>query len=355
MRTTEPRRPDAPTASDRDVLLDVRDLAVRIGPAEIVNGVSFTVPRGGTLGIVGESGSGKSMTVLAATGLIDSPPARVSGQSLLDGQDIVQMSPRQLRGVHGKRVGFIFQDPATSLNPVLTVEQQLTEAPRFHLGLTRRDARRRALELHEAVGNPDPPTRLSSYPHQLSGGMKQRVMIAVALACDPELLVADEPTTALDVTTQAQILERVKELQASRGMSVIWISHDLGVVSGIADRVAVLYGGQIVESAPLEELFTDPRHPYTRGLMAARPQTARGKGELAVIPGGPPDPKHLPQGCLFWDRCPVRGDPRCETERPPETAVGADHVVRTFYGGSADGADGSGTGATGTGRRGGSR
>jgi oligopeptide/dipeptide ABC transporter ATP-binding protein len=331
MSTAERRRAAPAAATGGDVLLDVRDLAVRIGPAEIVNGVSFTVPRGGTLGIVGESGSGKSMTVLAATGLIDSPPARVSGSSLLDGQDIVAMDAKQLRGVHGKRIGFIFQDPSTSLNPVLPVERQITEAPRFHLGLTRREARRRALELLEAVGIPDPQSRLSSYPHQLSGGMKQRVMIAVALACDPELLVADEPTTALDVTTQAQILEQVEQLQESRGMSVIWISHDLGVVSGIADRVAVLYGGQIVESAPLEELFTDPRHPYTRGLMAARPQTAHGKGELAVIPGSPPDPKHLPEGCLFWDWCPVRGDPRCETERPPETSVGADHVVRTFY------------------------
>jgi peptide/nickel transport system ATP-binding protein len=310
-------------------VLDVRNLHLKVGAARIVNDVSFAVGRGQTLGIVGESGSGKSMTVLGATGLVDSPPAEVTGTSTIDGVDLVGLSKEGLRKVHGRKIGFIFQDPATSLNPVLTVERQLTEGPETHLGLTRRESRRKALELLEAVGIPDPVSRLRAYPHQLSGGMKQRVMIAVALACDPALLIADEPTTALDVTTQSQIVALVRSLQERTGMAVIWISHDLGVISGVADDVAVLYGGQVVEKAGITDVFHRPLHPYTQGLLKARP-TLGSTAELVVIPGSPPDPKHLPAGCVFFDRCPLRLDPRCETERPPLQHVADGHLVRSF-------------------------
>ena len=256
-------------------VLSVRDLRVRIGKREIVHGLSFDVEREQTLGIVGESGSGKSMTVLAATGLLDAPGATVSGTSTLAGDSgdtqLVGASDRLLRSVHGGRIGFVFQDPGTSLNPLLTLERQITESLETHRRMTRRQAQTRALELLQAVGLPDPETRLHAYPHQLSGGQKQRVMIAIAMACDPELLVADEPTTALDVTTQAQIIELVRDLQRDFGTAVVWISHDLGVIGQVADDVTVLQGGNAVEQAPVIDVFDHPQHPYTRELLAARP------------------------------------------------------------------------------------
>lgn len=256
-------------------VLEVADLGVRIGRREIVRGVSFAVEREQTLGIVGESGSGKSMTVLAATGLLDAPGSAVSGSSLLAGRDdslqLVGAPARALRAVHGGRIGFVFQDPGTSLNPLLTLERQITESLEAHRNLTRRQARERALELLTAVGLPDPQRRLDSYPHQLSGGQRQRVMIAIALACDPELLIADEPTTALDVTTQAQIIELVRDLQRDFGTAVVWISHDLGVIGQVADDVTVLQDGAAVEQAPVAEVFDRPQHDYTRELLAARP------------------------------------------------------------------------------------
>ncbi|QZT60961.1 dipeptide ABC transporter ATP-binding protein [Mycolicibacterium austroafricanum] len=256
-------------------VLSVRNLGVRIGARTIVDGVSFDVARETTVGIVGESGSGKTMTVLAATGLLDAPGARVSGSSTLTGADdpvqLVGASPRVLRGVHGARIGFVFQDPGTSLNPLLTLERQITESLETHRHLTRRAATDRALELLEAVGLPEPQMRLHAYPHQLSGGQRQRVMIAIALACDPELLVADEPTTALDVTTQAQIIELVRELQRDFGTAVVWISHDLGVIGQVADEVTVMRNGVTVEQAPIMEVFDRPRDEYTRDLLAARP------------------------------------------------------------------------------------
>lgn len=255
-------------------VLQVRDLGVTIGSRSIVRDVSFAVEPGGTLGIVGESGSGKTMTVLAATGLLDAPGAVVTGSSLLEADgdvELVGATERTLRSVHGDRIGFVFQDPGTSLNPLLTLGRQLTEGLEFHRGLTRRQARARAVELLEAVGIPDPEGRLDSYPHQLSGGQRQRVMIAIALACDPALLVADEPTTALDVTTQAQILDLVRTLQHERGTAVVWISHDLGVIGQVADDVLVMREGTIVEHSPVLPLFDAPAHAYTRELLDARP------------------------------------------------------------------------------------
>ncbi|MEB4613607.1 ABC transporter ATP-binding protein, partial [Leucobacter sp. M11] len=248
-------------------VLSVRDLRVAIGATEIVHGLSFDVHAGQTVGIVGESGSGKSLSVLSATRLMDLPHQRVTGESLLHGQDLVRATPAQLRRVHGREVGFVFQDPSTSLNPLLTLERQLTEGPEAHLRLSHSAARSRAIGLLEAVGLPDPERRLNAYPHQLSGGQRQRVMIAIALACDPSLLIADEPTTALDVTTQAQIIELVREMQRERGMAVVWISHDLGVIGQVADEVTVLYRGNAVEQRPVLELFDAPGHDYTRRLL----------------------------------------------------------------------------------------
>ncbi|MET0699150.1 MAG: ABC transporter ATP-binding protein [Mycobacterium sp.] len=254
-------------------ILQVADLRVSIG-REIVRGISFEVDREQTLGIVGESGSGKSMTALAATGLLDAPGAVVTGSSTLAGEPNVQLvgaAPKVLRKVHGGRIGFVFQDPGTSLNPLLTLERQITESLETHRQQTRRGARTRALELLEAVGLPDAENRLHAYPHQLSGGQRQRVMIAIALACDPELLIADEPTTSLDVTTQAQIVELVRDLQRDFGTAVVWISHDLGVIGQVADTVTVLQDGQAVEQASTLDVFDRPQHAYTRELLAARP------------------------------------------------------------------------------------
>jgi peptide/nickel transport system ATP-binding protein len=311
----------------------VRDLAVVLGrgrrAARVVRGVSWSVEAGQTLGVVGESGSGKSMTVLASAGLLP-PPATVTGSALLGGRDLLTLSRRELEGVRGRRLGFVFQDPMASLNPLLTVERQITEGIEEHLGATRRAARDRARELLATVGIPDPDRRLGAYPHQLSGGMRQRVMIAIALSCGPDVLVADEPTTALDVTTQAQILDLVRERQERTGMSVVWISHDLAVVGGLADDVVVMYGGQVVEQAPVGALHRAPRHPYTRGLLGARPVLGRRREQLTAIPGTPPDPRALPPGCVFFDRCPVKGDPRCGTEVPDLLEVGRRHYARTF-------------------------
>lgn len=268
-------------------VLAVDDLRVRIGRREIVRGISFGVQREQTLGIVGESGSGKSMTVLAATGLLDAPGAVVAGSSMLGDIGLVGASPRVLRGVHGGRVGFVFQDPGTSLNPLLTLERQITESLETHRNMTRREARDRALELLDAVGLPDPATRLHAYPHQLSGGQRQRVMIAIALACDPELLIADEPTTSLDVTTQAQIIGLVRQLQRDFGTAVVWISHDLGVIGQVADDVTVLQDGEAVEQAAILDVFDRPQHAYTRQLLQARPLLGRS--------APPPPPADAPE------------------------------------------------------------
>jgi peptide/nickel transport system ATP-binding protein len=280
------------TSAASEPVLAVRDLRVHIGPREIVRGISFNVQREQTLGIVGESGSGKTMTALASTGLLDAPGAVVAGSSVLAGADdsaateLVGASRRTLRGVHGGRIGFVFQDPGTSLNPLLTLERQITESLETHRQMTRRSSNARALELLEAVGLPDPQNRLRSYPHQLSGGQRQRVMIAIALACDPELLIADEPTTSLDVTTQAQTIELVRDLQRDFGAAVVWISHDLGVIGQVADNVTVLQDGDAVEQAPTVDVFDRPRHEYTRQLLEARPRIG--------VSGPPPVPEDVP-------------------------------------------------------------
>jgi oligopeptide/dipeptide ABC transporter ATP-binding protein len=316
-------------------VLAVRDLTVRFGTrrgrATVVEHVSWQVAAGETLAIVGESGSGKSVSALAVMGLLPTPPARVEGAVLMGGRNLLELSERQRRGTRGRDLGMVFQDPMTSLNPFLTVGRQLTEGMEYHLDLHGAALRDRAVQLLELVGIPAPRERLDDYPHQFSGGMRQRVMIAIALACEPKVLIADEATTALDVTTQAQILELLTRLQGELGMAVVWITHDLGVVAGIADRVAVMYAGQVVEEAPVDDLYADPRHPYTNGLLGALPVIGDHGEELSTIAGLPPDPLRMPPGCRFWDRCTVRADARCQSEPPPVWEAGPGHRVRTFY------------------------
>jgi len=317
-------------------VLDVRGLKtvfkIRGGEVHAVNNVSFDLRPGELLGVVGESGSGKSVTMMSLLGLLPTPPADVqSGTVTFNGKDLLKVNAETLRSVRGGEIGFVFQDPMTSLNPVYNVGMQIMEPLRKHMGLGKRDAAKRAQELLELVGIPDAERRLKDYPHQFSGGMRQRVMIAIALACDPKVLIADEPTTALDVTIQAQILELMKDLQDRLGMAVIWITHDLGVVAGIADRVLVMYGGQIVEQAPTRELFKNPQHPYTRALLKTVP-SVRGEREdrLAIIEGQPPILGAQPAACPFRDRCDVAFD-RCAAENPPRFDVGAGHDAACFF------------------------
>ncbi|WP_333714145.1 ABC transporter ATP-binding protein [Yoonia sp.] len=317
-------------------VLDVRDLKTvfrtRGGEVHAVNDVSFSLRPGELLGVVGESGSGKSVTMMSLLGLLPSPPADVrNGVVRFDGKDLLRVSPQDLRKVRGGQIGFVFQDPMTSLNPVFSVGFQLMEPLRKHMGMSKRQAATRAQELLELVGIPDARRRLDDYPHQFSGGMRQRVMIAIALACDPKVLIADEPTTALDVTIQAQILELMKELREKLGMAVIWITHDLGVIAGIADRVMVMYGGQVVEHAPVRELFGNPQHPYTRALLKTIPTIhgARAK-RLTIIEGQPPILGAAPTSCPFRDRCDVAFD-RCAAENPPRYDLGHGHDAACFF------------------------
>ena len=307
-------------------VLDVKGLKTvfrtRGGEVHAVNAVSFHVSPGELLGVVGESGSGKSVTMMSLIGLLPSPPADVrAGVVLLNGRDILKVSAEELRDIRGGKIGFVFQDPMTSLNPVFTVGMQIMEPLRRHLGMTKAQAKARAAELLDLVGIPDARERLKSYPHQFSGGMRQRVMIAIALACDPDVLIADEPTTALDVTIQAQILELVKGLRQTLGMAIIWITHDLGVIAGIADRVMVMYGGQVVEQAPVKELFANPQHPYTRALLKTIPAlTGAREKRLSVIEGQPPIMLTSPEACPCRDRCAHAFD-RCARENPLRRAV----------------------------------
>ena len=299
----------------------------RGGEIHAVNSVSFHLQPGELLGVVGESGSGKSVTMLSLLGLLPSPPADVrGGQVLLAGRDLLQISADDLQAVRGAKVGFIFQDPMTSLNPVFTVGNQICEPLIKHLGMSKSQATTRAAELLDTVGIPDAKKRLNDYPHQFSGGMRQRVMIAIALACNPDVLIADEPTTALDVTIQAQILELIGELRTKLGMAIVWITHDLGVIAGIADRVMVMYGGQVVEQAPVDDLFGDPRHPYTRALLRTIPAVSGPReARLEVIEGQPPILTETPTACAFRARC-MHAFDRCHVENPQRRVVGAGRV-----------------------------
>jgi peptide/nickel transport system ATP-binding protein/oligopeptide transport system ATP-binding protein len=314
----------------------------RGGEVHAVNRVSFELRPGELLGVVGESGSGKSVTMMSLLGLLPSPPAEVrDGAVLFGGRNLIGLAPEDLRKVRGGEIGFVFQDPMTSLNPVFTVGYQIMEPLRRHLGMTRARAEDRAAELLDLVGIPAPRARLRDYPHQFSGGMRQRVMIAIALACEPKVLIADEPTTALDVTIQAQILELVRDLRQKLGMAIIWITHDLGVIAGIADRVMVMYGGQVVEEAPVATLFSAPQHPYTRALLGTIPHIRGPRSDkLRVIEGQPPILRAEPAECPFRARC-AHAMPRCAAENPAPRALGGGRRVACFWdpatGGPRDG------------------
>ncbi|EJC84024.1 oligopeptide/dipeptide ABC transporter, ATP-binding protein [Rhizobium leguminosarum bv. trifolii WSM2297] len=291
-------------------LLDVRGLTVEIdgrnGPAVVVDGIDLHVDRGETLGIVGESGCGKSLTMLSLMRLLPNKIKVTKGTATFNGRDLQTMSNAELRKVRGGDIGFVFQDPMTSLNPVMRVGAQICEPLIYHRGMKKAEARARAVELLRLVGIPGPEERLQAFPHELSGGMRQRVMIAIGLACNPKLLIADEPTTALDVTIQAQIVDLVKHLRTKLGMSVVWITHDLALIAGLVDRVAVLYAGMVVEDAPVDDLYARPSHPYTRGLLSSIPKLSDPPASrLSSIGGTPPEPGRRPKGCPFAPRCPL--------------------------------------------------
>lgn len=311
-------------------LLDVKGLTVEIetrrGPAVIVDGIDLHVDKGETLGVVGESGCGKSLTMLSLMRLLPNKIRVAKGEAHFDGRDLQTMSNRELRKVRGGDIGFVFQDPMTSLNPVMRIGDQLAEPLIYHRGMSKKQALARAVELLRLVGIPGPEERIQAYPHELSGGMRQRVMIAIGLACDPKLLIADEPTTALDVTIQAQIVDLVKGLRQKLGMSVVWITHDLALIAGLVDRVVVLYAGTVVEDAPVDELYSNPRHPYTRGLLASIPKLSDAPASrLNSIGGTPPEPGRRPEGCPFAPRCPLAMDV-CRAHVPklePVSAAGS--------------------------------
>ncbi len=310
-------------------LLTVKDLRTYFetedGTVKAVDGVGFELQAGETLGIVGESGSGKSVANLSIMRLIPNPPGKiVSGSIMFHGRDVLKLSSQEVRELRGKRIAMIFQDPMTSLNPFMRVSSQLMEVTRLHLGHDKQQARAHAIEMLEHVGIPDAAERVDSYPHEFSGGMRQRVMIAMALSCKPELLIADEPTTALDVTIQAQILDLIKRLKSETGASVILITHDLGVVAGMTDNVLVMYAGRIFEQAPTGELFARPANPYTRGLLRSVPDPAAEQGELYQIPGQPPDLARALEGCPFAPRC-ERAEDICRREFPPFVQVASNH------------------------------
>jgi len=310
-------------------LLEVRDLRTYFetedGTVKAVDGITFELKRGETLGIVGESGSGKSVANLSIIRLIPSPPGKiVSGEVIFDGHDILLLPEEEVRKIRGRRIAMIFQDPMTSLNPFMKISKQLMEITRLHLGYSKQQAHEHAIKMLETVGIPDARTRVDGYPHEFSGGMRQRVMIGMALSCEPELLIADEPTTALDVTIQAQILELIKKLKQETGTSVILITHDLGVVAGMTDHLIVMYAGKVFERAPTRELFAQPGNPYTKGLLRSVPDPTDEHGKLYQIPGLPPDVAHLGAGCPFAPRC-DRVEDICRREFPPFVQLQSEH------------------------------
>ena len=324
------------------ILLEVQDLRTCFHTPEgtifAVNGISFRLNAGETLAVVGESGCGKSVTMMSMLRLIPIPPGEiVSGRAIYHGSDLLHMTEEDLEHIRGKGIAMVFQDPMTSLNPVLTINRQITESLRTHLGMDEKRAAERAVQLLQLVGIPDAARRLNEYPHQFSGGMRQRVMIAMALACDPDLLIADEPTTALDVTIQAQIVEVVTAMREKMGMAMIWITHDLGVVAGLAERVLVMYAGFIVEEAVVDDLYEDPRHPYTLALLAALPRADRRREQrLKSIPGAPPSLLVEPRGCPFAPRCELadlKGEAGglCWKENPPLREVGVGHRTACWF------------------------
>jgi oligopeptide/dipeptide ABC transporter ATP-binding protein len=321
--------------ADKDRLVDVRDLKTYFdtdeGTVKAVDGVSFHIDKGETLAVVGESGSGKSVTSLSMMRLIPSPPGRIAGGEILfAGEDLAKKSEREMRKIRGNDISMIFQEPMTSLNPVYTVGDQIAEAITLHQGKTRRQAMKLAADMLDLVGIPEPGKRVKNYPHQMSGGMRQRVMIAMALSCGPQLLIADEPTTALDVTIQAQILDLMRKLQREIGMSILFITHDLGVVAEIADRVVVMYAGRAVEEADVNDIFAKPQMPYTLGLLNSIPRVdkaAEHQERLEAIPGNVPNPRYLPEGCAFHPRCRFAIDD-CKKAIPPLEDTGGGHMVR---------------------------
>ena len=323
----------------QDPLLEVRDLRTYFhteeGVARAVDGVSFAVGQGQTLGLVGESGCGKSVSAFSIMRLVPDPPGRIEdGQILLEGRNLLALDEEEMRQVRGDDIAMIFQEPMTSLNPVLTCGFQIAEAVVLHQQVPMQEARDRAVEMLQLVGIPAPEQRIDEYPHQLSGGMRQRVMIAMALSCNPDVLIADEPTTALDVTIQAQILALLESLQESLQMAIVMITHDLGVIAETADQVAVMYAGQIVEYAETQSLFARPQHPYTRGLLRSIPRLDDEQERLDIIPGVVPDARAFPQGCRFAPRCPLADD-HCRAEAPPLEEAKAGHWTSCWKAGDA--------------------
>jgi len=317
---------------DKEVILDIQNLrttfSTQEGLVHAVNGISYQLHGGETIGIVGESGCGKSVSMLSVMRLLDIPPASIMADAIyFRGDNLLEYQDQEMRKIRGSKIAMIFQDPMTSLNPVLTIGFQIKEPLKLHLGMEDDEAEKRAAELLKLVGIPDAENRLDDYPHQFSGGMRQRAMIAIALACNPTLLIADEPTTALDVTIQAQLVELVKGLQDDLGMALIWITHDLGVVAGLAERVVVMYAGFVVEDAQVDSLYEDPRHPYTFSLLKSLPKLDQEAGEkLETIEGFPPDLLELPKGCPFVPRCSYAKD-KCREENPSLVEVSLDHRI----------------------------